>query len=672
MSAYERPFLVSLYERMVLIREFEDTVKFLFLEGTMPGTIHQCQGQEATAVGVCSALRPSDWITSTFRGHGHALAKGLTSQEMLDELFGAETGCCKGRGGSMHMGNMQKGMVPGIAIVGGGIPLAAGMALAFKMRKEPHVVVCFFGDGAIAEGAFHEGVNMAAIWNLPVIFACENNLYGASTHVDLVMKNPRISDRATAYGFRGETVDGNDVLAVLQASERAAQECRDGKGPVLLELLTYRRTGHSRRDPCHYQPKDEREAWAQRDPIERFAQTLKLTSDEQEQIQTRVRRELELAVERAKSARHPTTAGLSDYVFAPIPTTHKAGSAVSKPEEATGPKQSRRLGIAEALREAIAEEMAADPRVFCIGEDIGVPGGWGGAFTVTLGLEKQFQNRLINTPIAELGFFGLATGAAMMGMRPIADVQYGDFLFLASDQIINNAAKMHYMSGGEATVPLVMRAPVGATGRGSQHAQNMERYFTGVPGLKVVAPSNAYDAKGLLKAALRDGNPVLMFEHKLLYGSKGARAEGGAVDASSDIPNEDYVVPLDKAAVRREGRNVTVLAWLLMVHYAMQAAETLDAEVIDVRSLSPIDWDTIGKSVNKTGRAVIVEEGPITGGVGAEIAAGIAERWPRVRISRVASPDVPVPFTPVLENAYRPDAPRIAQSMRQILETSNG
>src|SRR5277367_5460369 len=203
----------------------------------------------------------------------------------------------------------------------------------------------------------------------------------------------------------------------------------------------------------------------------------------------------------------------------------------------------KRQGIAEALRDGIAEEMTRDPRVFCIGEDIGVPGGWGGAFTVTLGLEEKFGDRMLNTPIAELGSFGVAAGAAMMGMRPIADVQYGDFLFLASDQIINNAAKMRYMSGGRCLVPLVMRAPVGATGRGSQHAENMERYFTGVPGLKVLAVSNAYDAKGMLKAALRDGNPVQKFEHKLLYGSKGARAEPGAVDATSEIPSEDYLVP---------------------------------------------------------------------------------------------------------------------------------
>ena len=331
----------------------------------------------------------------------------------------------------------------------------------------------------------------------------------------------------------------------------------------------------------------------------------------------------------------------------------------------------KRQGIAEALRDGIAEEMTRDPKVFCLGEDIGVPGGWGGAFTVTLGLDEKFPDRIINTPIAELGFFGVAVGAALMGMRPIVDVQYGDFLFLASDQIINNAAKLRYMSGGKLAVPMVMRAPVGATGRGSQHAQNMERFFTGVPGLKVVAPSNAYDAKGLLKAAVRDGNPVMMFEHKLLYGSKGARAEPGALDATSEIPEADFTVPLDKAAVLREGRDVTLIGWLLMAHFARQAADALDAEgiaaeVIDARTLSPLDWTTLAASARKTGRVVIAEEGPISGGVAAEIAAGLIERCPGIAIARVASADVPVPFTPVLENAYRPDAARIAAAARRL------
>ncbi len=317
---YDRDFLLSLYRRMLLIRQFEDRVKSLFLEGIMPGTIHQCQGQEATAVGVCAALKESDFITSTFRGHGHALAKGLTVREMLDELFGATTGCCKGKGGSMHMGNLEKGMVPGIAIVAGGIPIATGMALAFKMRKTQQVVACFFGDGAVAEGAFHEAVNMAALWSAPVLFVCENNLYGASTRIDQVMKNTTVSDRASSYGFRGETVDGNNLLAVFEAASRAVEECRIGQGPVLLELLTYRRTGHSRRDPCHYQGKEERSAWLANDPIIRFSQMLLagggIDQADLDKIREKIDHEIESAVEQAKTAPQPTLDDLLTDVYA--------------------------------------------------------------------------------------------------------------------------------------------------------------------------------------------------------------------------------------------------------------------------------------------------------------------------------------------------------------------
>jgi TPP-dependent pyruvate/acetoin dehydrogenase alpha subunit len=316
---YDRDFLLGLFRRMLLIREFEDRVKALFLEGIMPGTIHQCQGQEATAVGVCAALKENDFITSTFRGHGHALAKGLTVQELLGELFGAATGCCKGKGGSMHVGNPEKGMIPGIAIVAGAIPVAAGMALALKIRKTGQVVACFFGDGAVAEGAFHEAVNMAALWGLPVLFICENNLYGASTRIDQVMKNTTVADRAAGYGFRGETVDGNDVLAVYAAARRAAKECRAGAGPVLLELLTYRRAGHSRRDPCLYQPKDERAAWFANDPIVRFARVL-LTDGVVNQagldaIREKVDHEIESAVAEAKTAPPPALDDLLTDIY---------------------------------------------------------------------------------------------------------------------------------------------------------------------------------------------------------------------------------------------------------------------------------------------------------------------------------------------------------------------
>ena len=332
-----------------------------------------------------------------------------------------------------------------------------------------------------------------------------------------------------------------------------------------------------------------------------------------------------------------------------------------------------KLSIAEALRKGIHQEMSRDSRVFCIGEDIAIPGGFGGAFTVTLNLEKDFPDRMINTPISEAGFFGIACGAALMGMRPIADVQYGDFLFCAMDQIANNIAKLRYMSGGKLAVPIVLRAPVGVTGRGAQHAQNMETYFIPLQGIKIVVPATAYDALGLLRTAVRCDDPVLMFEHKLLYGSKGARAESGSFDASSEIPEEDYTIGLGKAVVRREGTDITIIGTLLMMHRSMEAAQELEkedisAEVIDPRSLVPFDWKTVGASVRKTGRVVIVEESSKRGGIGAEIAAQLAEEFSEylvAPIKRVAAPNTPVPFAPTMEEYYVPSVKKIVAAARQ-------
>jgi len=333
------------------------------------------------------------------------------------------------------------------------------------------------------------------------------------------------------------------------------------------------------------------------------------------------------------------------------------------------------LSIAEALRECICQEMRRDEHVFCIGEDIAVCGGWGGAYTVTLGLEVEFPDRMINTPIAENGFFGVALGTALMGLRPIADVQYADFALLAMDQIVNQIAKMRYMSGGKLTVPITMRAPIGVTGRGAQHAQAIEPYLLPAAGIKIVCPATAYDAVGLLRSAVRCDDPVMIFEHKLLYGSKGARAESGGIDASSEIPEEDYTVPIGKAIVRREGADVTLIGTLLMMHRSLQVAnvlerEGIDVEVIDPRSLVPFDWDTVKASVSKTGRVVIVEESPKRNGIGAEIAATLAEEMIdhlTAPIKRVAAPNTPAPFAPPMENFYVPSIERIAEAVRQVM-----
>ena len=335
------------------------------------------------------------------------------------------------------------------------------------------------------------------------------------------------------------------------------------------------------------------------------------------------------------------------------------------------------MTVAEALRQAIREEMRRDERVFCIGEDIDIEGGFGGAFTVTLGLAKEFgHDRIINTPISEILIAGASVGAAVTGMRPVADVQYGDFLLCMMDQIVNQAAKMTYMSGGKLMVPMVLRIPVGATTRGAQHAQSLEPFLTNVPGLKVICPSTAYDAKGMLKQAIRDDNPVMVFEHKLLYGSKGARAEKSALNPVGDVPEEDYTIEFGKAAIRREGKDITVVANLLMVYRAMEAAAELEKEgvsleVIDPRSLVPFDYETVFASLEKTSRLMIVEENPKTGGWGAEVAARAAEEALYLLdapVRRVAGLDTPVPFAPVMENFYVPSAGRIAEAARELMK----
>jgi TPP-dependent pyruvate/acetoin dehydrogenase alpha subunit len=317
--SYDAAWLRGLYRRMVLIREFEDRVKFLFLEGIMPGTIHQCQGQEASAVGVCAALNPDDVITSTHRPDGHCIAKGLDVASMMAELFGKSTGCCRGKGGSMHMGDLSKGIVPAVAIVGGGLPIATGIALSFKMRGQKRVAAAFMGDGATNEGTFHESLNMASVWDLPALFVVENNLYAASTSVRLSMKVERISERACAYGIPGVTVDGNDVLAVFEAAREAVERARAGKGPTLLELLTYRITGHSRRDPCLYQPEEERKQAAANEPIGRFAGWLVAegSADQEslEEIRAGVKAEIEAAVEKAMTDPAPAPEDTLEDMF---------------------------------------------------------------------------------------------------------------------------------------------------------------------------------------------------------------------------------------------------------------------------------------------------------------------------------------------------------------------
>jgi 2-oxoisovalerate dehydrogenase E1 component len=663
-----RERLIDWLYQMLLIRAFEETVEQLYAAGKMHGTMHLYIGQEAVAVGAIAALRPDDYITSTHRGHGHAIAKGQDLRAMLAELLGKETGVCRGRGGSMHLADLERGNLGANGIVAGGIPIAVGAGLSIRMQGQDRVVLCFFGDGAANHGNFHEGLNMAAIWRLPVVFLCENNQYAMSMPIRKAMAVPRVADRAAAYGIPGETVDGMDVVAVYRAVRTAVDRARRGEGPTLIEAITYRYKGHSKSDRQVYRTKEEVQAWMARDPIARFRAWLIahgwLSEAEAAGIEAQARQVVEEALRIAEGDPEPRVDQLTEGVYAEDPhmpplwirQTFGPGTAVEPPAG------TRELSYAEALREAMAQAMAADERVFLMGEDIGV---YGGAFGVTQGLIERFgPERVRDTPISENTIVGAGVGAALTGMRPIVEMQFMDFVTLAMEQTVLQAAKVRYMFGGKARVPLVLRLPGGSgTGAAAQHSESLEAWFVHVPGLKVVAPATPYDAKGLLLAALADDNPVIFVEHKLLYRTRGP------------VPEEPYLVPLGKAAVRRPGRHLTIVAYSIAVLRALEAAERLaaegiEAEVIDLRTLKPYDAETVIASVKKTGKLLIVHEAPLLGGFGGELAAAVAQSeafaYLEAPIVRLGGADVPIPYHPRLERAAVPQVEDIVEAARRL------
>jgi len=663
-----RERLIDWLYQMLLIRAFEETVEQLYAAGKMHGTMHLYIGQEAVAVGAIAALRPDDYITSTHRGHGHAIAKGQDLRAMLAELLGKETGVCRGRGGSMHLADLERGNLGANGIVAGGIPIAVGAGLSIRMQGQDRVVLCFFGDGAANHGNFHEGLNMAAIWRLPVVFLCENNQYAMSMAVRRAMAAPRVADRAVAYGIPGETVDGMDVVAVYRAVRAAVERARRGEGPTLIEAITYRYRGHSKSDRQVYRTKDEVQAWMARDPIARLREALIargwLSEAEAAELEERAREAVAEALRAAEGDPEPEVAQLTEGVYAedPLFPPRWIRQAFGSEVPVEPPAGTRELSYAEALREAMAQAMAADERVFLMGEDIGV---YGGAFGVTQGLIERFgPERVRDTPISENTIVGAGVGAALTGMRPIVEMQFMDFVTLAMEQTVLQAAKVRYMFGGKARVPLVLRLPGGSgTGAAAQHSESLEAWFVHVPGLKVVAPATPYDAKGLLLAALADDNPVIFVEHKLLYRTRGP------------VPEEPYLVSLGKAAVRRPGRHLTIVAYSIAVLRALEAAERLaaegiEAEVIDLRTLKPYDAETVIASVKKTGKLLIVHEAPLLGGFGGELAAAVAQSeafaYLEAPIVRLGGADVPIPYHPRLERAAVPQVEDIVEAARRL------
>ncbi|OGO35475.1 MAG: hypothetical protein A2147_04735 [Chloroflexi bacterium RBG_16_57_8] len=650
-----------MYATMWRIRLFEQKVLDLYKAGSVRGTSHPYMGMEAVAVGSCAAIGPDDYVTSTHRGHGHCLAKGLDPGRMMAELLGRADGYCKGKGGSMHVACPALGLLGADAVVGASPPIAGGAALAARLMGEDRVVLCYFGDGASNEGVFFEALNLAVVLKLPIIFICENNLWALTTPVGATTSVADIATRADGFGLPGLVVDGQDALAVYQVAREAVERARAGGGPTLIECKTYRFHSHSAlvtRDP---RPRDEVEAWLARDPIhilgDRLSEAGIMTQAQCDEARATEQSAIDAALEFAQASPEPAAEEAYTDVFAPSPQPEDEEPGL--PESGS---DVRRLTLAEALNEAMAEEMRRDARVFVIGEDVAAPGG---LFHVTRNLLDEFgPDRVIDAPVAEAAIAGFGVGAALAGARAVAEIQVMDFLSISMDQIANHAAKLRYMTGGQLCVPLVVRGSV-ITGCGlaAQHGQSLEAWVAHIPGLKVIMPSTPYDAKGLLKSAIRDGNPVICFEKRLLY------------DVPGPVPEGEYMVPLGKAAVRRPGQDVTIVASGLAARYSLQAAQTLakegiDAEVIDLRTLVPLDADAILASVSKTHRVVVANDGHRNCGFAAEIMAMIMERafdQLDAPVVRVACDDVPVPYAAKLEQAVIITAQKIAEAVRKLI-----
>ena len=650
---------LELYRKMLVIRIVEERLAKSHQRGLIHGACHTYVGQEAIATGVCAHLRAEDAIFSTHRGHGHALAKGLEPGSLIAELYGRETGCSRGRGGSMHLFAPEIGMLGTSGIVGPCILQAAGAGYSFKLMKTDNVGVAFFGDGAANNGAFHEGLNMASIWNLPVLFVCENNQFATEVPFASVAGNPSVAARGAAYGMHSVELDGNDVLAVEAAAREAVQRARSGGGPTLLECKTYRTRPHAEgMGDFTYRTKDDVEQWKTRCPIKRLREHLltgkKATAAQLESIEQEVHDLTEVAHQFAENSPYPSAESATSHVYA-------ATSLVAARDVPAPTASERELSFMKATLEALSEEMATNPKIFVLGEGIGARGG---NFATTNGLFALYgPERLRDTPICERGFVGLAGGAAMSGTRPVVDFMFADFVLDAAGEIINQIAKIQYMSSGRLEMPVLLRGCIGiGHAAATHHSGSYYAMYANFPGLRVVVPSSPRDAKGLLKTALTCGDPVLFLEHRELMATKGP------------VPEGEYYIDFGQAAVVRQGSDVTVVALALMVHKTLAASELLEVdgisvELIDPRTVAPLDIETILKSVKKTGRLLIVDEafGPF--GIGAEIAAQLADIGfdeLDAPIRRLNGKVSPTPYSPTLEAAVVPSIDLIAQTIRDL------
>jgi pyruvate/2-oxoglutarate/acetoin dehydrogenase E1 component/TPP-dependent pyruvate/acetoin dehydrogenase alpha subunit len=648
--------LARMYETMALIAATDDALRSAISAGSATLAYYSPRGQEAVAAGFAAALRPDDYLVTTYRGLHDHIAKGVPLRPLLAEMLGRAEGTGKGKGGPMHVSWPDVGLMMTTGVVGSGLPIANGLAWAASRHGDGRVTVVSFGDGATNIGAFHEALNLAAVWGLPVVFLCQNNGYGEHTAFADHLRVEHVAQRAAAYGMPGVTVDGNDPEAVHDAVSAAAARARAGEGPTLVEAVTYRLFGHVFGDRMTYvDPAELEEAWRS-EPVARFRHTL---------VERGVLTE---AAADAVEARSAATAGdtLAEVLELPEPgveelLTDVVAPPVTSPTPLSGghPEMSMRSAITLALDEALA----SDGRVVLLGEDISD----NGVFGVTKGLAAKYgADRVRDTPISEQAIVGAAVGAALAGLRPVAEIMFMDFLGMCLDQLANHAAKLRYMSGGLTPVPMVLRTAVGGGLQvGAQHSQMLEAWLAHVPGLKVVVPSTPSEARALLASCIADDDPCVFIEQVTALSRKG--------------PLDDRPVPLGVADIKRPGTDVTVVTYGRQVHEAVAVADAMathgvEVEVLDLRSLVPLDLSAVLESVGRTRRAVVLHEAVVTGGFGAELAAGISESLfetlaaPVLRVGAVAAP---LPYAHNLERLALPGPERLLEALEWVMAYRN-
>ena len=641
---------IEILKAMLRSRSFENKLSHMFKKGAFYGTTHLNIGQEASHVGLIAGLDDKDWIVPTHRCHGFNIARGTKPEKMFAEMFGSRYGVCRGLGGSMHMTEISTCNAGSSAIVGSGVPIATGLAFALKRKGRDNIAVAIFGDGATSRGSVHEAMNMASVWNIPVLFYLENNHYGMSASEKNAISTDNLSLRADGYSIKHIKIDGNDVALVRDTVADARKYILENSRPFFIEVDTYRLCGHSKSDRLVYRTREEEEMWRKKDPICRFSSSLiekgVISEDDYHRMEKEIDEEIEDAYIKAEAEKDDalTLRELDSFLFAPSPISRNTKGEVHK--------ASYRRAIYEALDEILREDASA----FLMGEDIGL---YGGCFGVTSDLYEKHPGKVLETPVSEEGFTSIAVGASMLGLHPIVEIMYADFSTLASDPLINHAAKTYFMSAGQLNCPLVYRSPIGSgTGHGSQHTANIESMFLNTPGLIVVAPSDPYSAKALLKSAHRDNNPVLFFEHKGLY------------DTQGDVGDENTYLPLGKAIVSEYGSELLLIGYSHAFHTAFESTEDIRERLtyIDLATISPLDKDTIIGYASSFDKILIVQDTPECGSVGDSVISLIARNCNgRKDIRLVAARSLPIPFSRNLEKNVIPTTEEIRKAVFELL-----